>query len=261
MGTYTSLIQDLKNSHSNVKEYLQKTLSTQTFIAVERDAKYEVIDEVLHELKECWGNIPINVEEYLKYTLIPKMVNIYAPFDTNFDEVVSEMIHDVSGYLGKNMSDDDFQDMRAWVDEHLSVEWYYEIIDFMLEDRPLDDALVNDWLIKFNDHLGDKYTMDYLLGKESIERLPISFNDIFDYPLTENLATLSIKGNKYKLVYAIINTNEANDGMKCMVISVNEPNDLGVYGYQQYEVEEIAEMKVGQVFYTRSETEVLVRMA
>ena len=261
MGTYTSLIHDIGKSHSDVKKFLMDNLSMQTFIAVERDAKYEVIDEVLHELKECWDSIPTNVEEYLKYTLIPRIVNIYVSFDTNFEEVISEMIHDVSGYLGKNMTDEDFQDMRAWVDEHLSIEWYYEIINFMLEDRPLDDALVSDWLVKFNDHLDDKYTMDYLLGKKVIEPLPISFEDMFDYPLTENLANLSIRGNKYKLVYAIVNTNEANDGMKCMVISVNEPSDLGVYGYQKYETDEIAEMKVGQVFYTRSETEILVRMA
>lgn len=243
------------------KAFFKEHLSSMVFNELEKEAYNELMVKIWGMICEDFGrpNSP-KVEEHIK-KVIYQASNIYITDDmNNYDETISYILQDCSGYLGRNLNDDEFENMREYVNAHLAFGDYYNILEYMLEGRPLSHTDTFKYINDFRNHF-PKYDIEYLVNGKKAENMAEPMK--VEKPYSEVMAILNIKGNKYNLVYNIINTDEYDAGMGSTIVSCNCPQALTEWGFDDNEIDEIAEIGIGDVFYSHAygKTAMVVRMA
>ena len=240
------LINAVSNSYNSVVGMTEKALE-EYFHNVFKDEKtyeefykrgcYEMSEELFEYTKLHIGTTEIgeDEEDYI-FSIINPLANPYLSVTDSFQYVVTEMLHDACGYLGRNLNDSDFEDFHEYMDTDVSVGRYIEIMVGKKLGRPFEENndIINEYAIKKGISPDIFYPK-----KETIE--------VYVNRKATDLCTINIERNG-ELTYAILNTSNYNGGMGATIVKCHTPIALEDYGFDNTECYSISMLKVGELY-------------
>ena len=244
------LINAVSNSYNSVVGMSEKALE-EYFHNVFKDEKtyeefykrgcYEMSEELFEYTKLHIGTTEIgeDEEDYI-FSIINPLANPYLSVTDSFQYVVTEMLHDACGYLGRNLNDSDFEDFHEYMDTDVSVGRYIEIMVGKKLGRPFEENndIINEYAIKKGISPNIFYPK-----KETIE--------VYVNRKATDLCTINIERNG-ELTYAILNTSNYNGRMGATIVKCHTSTALEDYGFDYAECVGISMLKVGEL-YTSTE--------
>ena len=244
------LINAVSNSYNSVVGMTEKALE-EYFHNVFKDEKtyeefykrgcYEMSEELFEYTKLHIGTTEIgeDEEDYI-FSIINPLANPYLSVTDSFQYVVTEMLHDACGYLGRNLNDSDFEDFHEYMDTDVSVGRYIEIMVGKKLGRPFEENndIINEYAIKKgispNIFYPKKETIEVCVNRKATD-----------------LCTINIERNG-ELTYAILNTSNYNGRMGATIVKCHTSTALDDYGFDYAECVGISMLKVGEL-YTSTE--------
>ena len=240
------LINAVSNSYGSVVGMSEKALE-EYFHNVFKDEKtyeefykqgcYEMSEELFEYTKLHTGYTELTEddEDYI-FSIINPNSNPYLSVTDNFMSIVTEMLHDACGYVGRNLNDSDFEDFHGYMDENVSVGRYIEIMVGKKLGRPFEENndIINEYAIKKGISPNIFYPK-----KETIE--------VYVNRKATDLCTINIERNG-ELTYAILNTSNYNGGMGATIVKCHTPIALEDYGFDNTECYGISMLKVGELY-------------
>ena len=244
------LINAVSNSYGSIVGMSEKALE-EYFHNVFKDEKtyeefykrgcYEMSEELFEYTKLHIGTTEIgeDEEDYI-FSIINPLANPYLSVTDSFQYVVTEMLHDACGYLGRNLNDSDFEDFHEYMDTDVSVGRYIEIMVGKKLGRPFEENndIINEYAIKKgispNIFYPKKETIEVCVNRKATD-----------------LCTINIERNG-ELTYAILNTSNYNGRMGATIVKCHTSTALEDYGFDYAECVGISMLKVGEL-YTSTE--------
>ena len=244
------LINAVSNSYNSVVGMSEKALE-EYFHNVFKDEKtyeefykrgcYEMSEELFEYTKLHIGTTEIgeDEEDYI-FSIINPNSNPYFSVTDNFMSIVTEMLHDACGYVGRNLNDSDFEDFHEYMDTDVSVGRYIEIMVGKKLGRPFEENndIINEYAIKKcispNIFYPKKETIEVCVNRKATD-----------------LCTINIERNG-ELTYAILNTSNYNGRMGATIVKCHTSTALEDYGFDYAECVGISMLKVGEL-YTSTE--------
>lgn len=244
------LINAVSNSYNSVVGMSEKALE-EYFHNVFKDEKtyeefykrgcYEMSEELFEYTKLHIGTTEIgeDEEDYI-FSIINPLANPYLSVTDSFQYVVTEMLHDACGYLGRNLNDSDFEDFHEYMDTDVSVGRYIEIMVGKKLGRPFEENndIINEYAIKKgispNIFYPKKETIEVCVNRKATD-----------------LCTINIERNG-ELTYAILNASNYNGRMGATIVKCHTSTALEDYGFDYAECVGISMLKVGEL-YTSTE--------
>ena len=244
------LINAVSNSYGSVVGMSEKALE-EYFHNVFKDEKtyeefykqgcYEMSEELFEYTKLHIGTTEIgeDEEDYI-FSIINPNSNPYFSVTDNFMSIVTEMLHDACGYVGRNLNDSDFEDFHEYMDTDVSVGRYIEIMVGKKLGRPFEENndIINEYAIKKgispNIFYPKKETIEVCVNRKATD-----------------LCTINIERNG-ELTYAILNTSNYNGRMGATIVKCHTSTALEDYGFDYAECVGISMLKVGEL-YTSTE--------
>ena len=244
------LINAVSNSYNSVVGMSEKALE-EYFHNVFKDEKtyeefykrgcYEMSEELFEYTKLHIGTTEIgeDEEDYI-FSIINPLANPYLSVTDSFQYVVTEMLHDACGYLGRNLNDSDFEDFHEYMDTDVSVGRYIEIMVGKKLGRPFEENndIINEYAIKKgispNIFYPKKETIEVCVNRKATD-----------------LCTINIERNG-ELTYAILNTSNYNGRIGATIVKCHTSTALEDYGFDYAECVGISMLKVGEL-YTSTE--------
>ena len=244
------LINAVSNSYNSVVGMSEKALE-EYFHNVFKDEKtyeefykrgcYEMSEELFEYTKLHIGTTEIgeDEEDYI-FSIINPLANPYLSVTDSFQYVVTEMLHDACGYLGRNLNDSDFEDFHEYMDTDVSAGRYIEIMVGKKLGRPFEENndIINEYAIKKgispNIFYPKKETIEVCVNRKATD-----------------LCTINIERNG-ELTYAILNTSNYNGRMGATIVKCHTSTALEDYGFDYAECVGISMLKVGEL-YTSTE--------
>ena len=240
------LINAVSNSYDSVVGMSEKALE-KYFHNVFKDEKtyeefykqgcYEMSEELFEYTKLHTGYTELTEddEDYI-FSVINPNSNPYLSVTENFMRIVTEMLHDACGYVGRNLNDSDFEGFHGYMDENVSVGRYIEIMVGKKLGRPFEENndIINEYAIKKGISPDIFYPK-----KETIE--------VYVNRKATDLCTINIERNG-ELTYAILNTSNYNGGMGATIVKCHTPIALEDYGFDNAECYGISMLKVGELY-------------
>ena len=244
------LINAVSNSYNSVVGMSEKALE-EYFHNVFKDEKtyeefykrgcYEMSEELFEYTKLHIGTTEIgeDEEDYI-FSIINPLANPYLSVTDSFQYVVTEMLHDACGYLGRNLNDSDFEDFHEYMDTDVSVGRYIEIMVGKKLGRPFEENndIINEYAIKKgispNIFYPKKETIEVCVNRKATD-----------------LCTINIERNG-ELTYAILNTSNYNGRMGATIVKCHTSTALEDYGFDSAARVGITMLKVGEL-YTSTE--------
>ena len=241
------LINAVSNSYDSVVGMTEKALE-EYFHNVFKDEKtyeefykqgcYEMSEELFEYTKLHTGYTELTKddEDYI-FSVINPNSNPYLSVTDNFMSIVTEMLHDACGYVGRNLNDSEFEDFHGYMDENVSVGRYIEIMVGKKLGRPFEENndIINEYAIKKGISPNIFYPK-----KETIE--------VYVNRKATDLCTINIERNVGELTYAILNTSNYNGGMGATIVKCHTPIALEDYGFDNTECYGISMLKVGELY-------------
>ena len=240
------LINAVSNSYNSVVGMSEKALE-EYFHNVFKDEKtyeefykrgcYEMSEELFEYTKLHIGTTEIgeDEEDYI-FSIINPLANPYLSVTDSFQYVVTEMLHDACGYLGRNLNDSDFEDFHEYMDTDVSVGRYIEIMVGKKLGRPFEENndIINEYAIKKgispNIFYPKKETIEVCVNRKATD-----------------LCTINIERNG-ELTYAILNTSNYNGRMGATIVKCHTSTALEDYGFNYAECVGISMLKVGELY-------------
>ena len=240
------LINAVSNSYDSVVGMTEKALE-EYFHNVFKDEKtyeefykrgcYEMSEELFEYTKLHIGTTEIgeDEEDYI-FSIINPLANPYLSVIDSFQYVVTEMLHDACGYLGRNLNDSDFEDFHEYMDTDVSVGRYIEIMVGKKLGRPFEENndIINEYAIKKgispNIFYPKKETIEVCVNRKATD-----------------LCTINIERNG-ELTYAILNTSNYNGRMGATIVKCHTSTALEDYGFDYAECVGISMLKVGELY-------------
>ena len=188
-----------------------------------------------------------DAEDYI-YGIINK-ANPYLSVSDNFQYVVTEMLHDACGYVGRNLNDSEFEDFHEYMDTNVSVGRYIEIMVGKKLGRPFDENndIINDYAIR----KGISYTIFYP-KKENTNVDNTTDVDNTDVAVVnrkaKDVCAINIERTYEELTYAILNTSNYDGGIGATIVKCYTPTALEDYGFDNAECADISMLKVGELY-------------
>ena len=244
------LINAVSNSYNSVVGMSEKALE-EYFHNVFKDEKtyeefykqgcYEMSEELFEYTKLHTGYTELTEddEDYI-FSIINPNSNPYLSVTDNFMSIVTEMLHDACGYIGRNLNDSEFEGFHEYMDENVSVGRYIEIMVGKKLGRPFEENndIINEYAIKKGISPNIFYPK-----KETIE--------VYVNRKATDLCTINIERNG-ELTYAILNTSNYNGRMGATIVKCHTSTALEDYGFDYAECVGISMLKVGEL-YTSTE--------
>ena len=177
------------------------------------------------------------------YEVITENMDIWNTLANNHDNIISEILHDASGYLGQNLSDADFDDFRGFVDEEVSVLRHIQIMVGKKLGRPFEENsdLINQYAISKG------ISPNIFYPKKETAKVNNTEVAVVNCKATE-VCTLNIERNVTYLTYAILNTSNYDGGMGATIVKCCTPIALEEYGFDNAECVGISLLKVGELY-------------
>ena len=240
------LINAVSNSYGSIVGMSEKALE-EYFHNVFKDEKtyeefykqgcYEMSEELFEYTKLHTGYTELTEddEDYI-FSIINPNSNPYLSVTDNFMSIVTEMLHDACGYIGRNLNDSEFEGFHEYMDENVSVGRYIEIMVGKKLGRPFEENndIINEYAIKKGISPNIFYPK-----KETIE--------VYVNRKATDLCTINIERNG-ELTYAILNTSNYNGGMGATIVKCHTPIALEDYGFDNTECYGISMLKVGELY-------------
>lgn len=244
------LINAVSNSYGSVVGMSEKALE-EYFHNVFKDEKtyeefykqgcYEMSEELFEYTKLHTGYTELTEddEDYI-FSIINPNSNPYLSVTDNFMSIVTEMLHDACGYIGRNLNDSEFEGFHEYMDENVSVGRYIEIMVGKKLGRPFEENndIINEYAIKKgispNIFYPKKETIEVCVNRKATD-----------------LCTINIERNG-ELTYAILNTSNYNGRMGATIVKCHTSTALEDYGFDYAECVGISMLKVGEL-YTSTE--------
>ena len=169
-----------------------------------------------------------------------------------YNQFITEVLHDVCGYLGTYLNDAEFEVLHGWVDENMDIKDLFDFVSDRLYGFPCNE--LGDVLKTISSATGIPY--ETLIGKENVTIVDnATSTDLdgvkdnkFDKYDFKQLCNVSISRDITELVYNIINTTNYDGDMGVIVVKGIKPHILKNYGFNDDECKEIGTLKVGEMF-------------
>lgn len=255
MKAYT-MIQNLKNeTNHNIEEFVHSQIKAPFLVPFLIDAHDEIEDEIITCLRSGF-NLNDKVEKYIREDIFPEVINIYQDRQTNFDNVISEILHICAGYLGQNLDDEKFSYFHEWIDAKCTFADYNVILESICNDNKVID----------NNNMIQYLASFCIYADEHFSHLNITMNELMygDYAHQDEDIKIDLT-KEMPYAYSIINTSTYNSKNvpSIIVVKCGSPKTLLMYGYDEDEIEDIKQMGIGDTFYSKDygKDVVLVRMA
>lgn len=241
------LINAVSNSYDSVVGMTEKALE-EYFHNVFKDEKtyeefykrgcYEMSEELFEYTKLHIGATEINEDEedYI-FSIINPLANPYLSVIDSFQYVVTEMLHDACGYVGRNLNDSDFEGFHEYMDTNVSVGRYIEIMVGKKLGRPFEENndIINEYAIK----KGISPAIFY--PKEET-------TEVYANRKATDVCTINVERNVGELTYAILKTSNYNGGTSATIVKCLTPIALEDYGFDNAECVGISMLKVGELY-------------
>ena len=75
------------------------------------------------------------------HEVIANNMDIWCSVAVNHDNIISEILHDASGYLAINLNDREFEDWHGWLDENVSVWMWVEVCTSKFDNKPITEHM------------------------------------------------------------------------------------------------------------------------
>ena len=246
------LINAVSNSYDSIVGMTEKALE-EYFHNVFKDEKTyeefykqgcrEMSDELFEYLKIHTDVVEFSedAEDYI-YGIINK-ANPYLSVSDNFQYVVTEMLHDACGYVGRNLNDSEFEDFHEYMDTNVSVGRYIEIMVGKKLGRPFDENndIINDYAIS----KGISYTIFY--PKKETANVDNTDVEVVNRK-AKDVCAINIERTYEELTYAILNTSNYDGGIGATIVKCYTPTALEDYGFDNAECADISMLKVGELY-------------
>lgn len=191
------------------------------------------------------------------HEVITNNMSIWLSVDVNHDNIISEILHDASGYLAINLNDSQFEDWHGWFDEHISVWRWVDVCTSKFDNKPITEHL--DIIEKYCNETDNDIQM--FLGKESVTNEIVEDNHP-TFP-SKQVLDFNMGAEVTDMVFAIINTKTYDGEMGVLIVKGVSPMILKEYGFDTEECTEIGKINVGDSWAnsTFGNGVVVVRMA
>ena len=188
-----------------------------------------------------------DAEDYM-YGIINPNSNPYLSVTDNFMSIVTEMLHDACGYVGRNLNDSEFEGFHEYMDTNVSVGRYIEIMVGKKLGRPFDENndIINDYAIR----KGISYTIFYPKKETAnVDNTDIDNTDVAVVNRkAKDVCAINIERNAGELTYAILNTSNYDGGIGATIVKCYTPIALEDYGFDNAECADISMLKVGELY-------------
>ena len=247
------LINAVSNSYGSVVGMSEKALE-EYFHNVFKDEKtyeefykrgcYEMSEELFEYTKLHIGTTEIgeDEEDYI-FSIINPNSNPYLSVTDNFMSIVTEMLHDACGYVGRNLNDSDFEDFHGYMDENVSVGRYIEIMVGKKLGRPFEENndIINEYAIKKGISPAIFYPKKETENVDNTEVAVVNRK-------AKDVCAINIERNAGELTYAILNTSNYDGGIGATIVKCYTPTALEDYGFDNAECVGISMLKVGELY-------------
>ena len=173
------------------------------------------------------------------HEVISNHMSIWLSVDVNHDNIISEILHDASGYLAINLNDSQFEDWHGWFDEHISVWRWVDVCTSKYDNKPITEHL--DIIEKYCNETDNDIQM--FLGKESVTNEIVEDNHP-TFP-SKQVLDFNMGAEVTDMVFAIINTKTYDGEMGVLIVKGISPMILKDYGFDTDECTEIGKINVG----------------
>ena len=209
----------------------------------------EMSDELFEYIKIHTDVVEFSkdAEDYI-YGIINPLANPYISVSDNFQYVVTEMLHDACGYVGRNLNDSEFEGFHEYMDTNVSVGRYIEIMVGKKLGRPFDEN--NDIINEYAIRKGISYTIFY--PKKETANVDNTDADNADVAVVNRKAkgvcAINIERNAGELTCAILNTSNYDGGIGATIVKCYTPIAFEDYGFGNAECADISMLKVGELY-------------
>ena len=209
----------------------------------------EMSDELFEYLKIHTDVVEFSkdAEDYI-FGIINPLANPYISVSDNFQYVVTEMLHDACGYVGRNLNDSEFGGFHEYMDTNVSVGRYIEIMVGKKLGRPFDENndIINDYAIR----KGISYTIFYPKKENTnVDDTDVDNTDVAVVNRkAKDVCAINIERNAGELTYAILNTSNYDGGIGATIVKCYTPIALEDYGFDNAECADISMLKVGELY-------------
>jgi hypothetical protein len=175
------------------------------------------------------------------HEVITNNMNIWYSVDVNHDNIISEILHDASGYLAFNLNDSQFEDWHGWFDEHISVWRWVDVCTSKFDNKPITEHL--DIIKKYCDETDNDIQMFF--GKESVTKIDVVAEDNHPTFPSKQVLDFNMGVEVTDMVFAILNTKTYDGDMGVTIVKGISPMILEEYGFDTEECTEIGKINVG----------------
>ena len=172
------------------------------------------------------------------HEVIANNMDIWCSVAVNHDNIISEILHDASGYLAINLNDREFEDWHGWLDENVSVWMWVEVCTSKFDNKPITEHL--DIIEKYCEETGKDVQM--FLSKDSVtEKVEVEHPS---FP-SKTVLDFNMGAEVTDMVFAIINTKVYDGDMGVVIVKGVSPMILEDWGFDDEECVEIGKLEIG----------------
>ena len=251
-----ALITMTKNTNNNVrglvgkeeledffKNFIGEEHYDDFYVQALREMSEVVETELFHavgieeESEMDWNNPAL--ERYVK-DMIFTFSNPYLHSIDNTHEVICQIQNDVVGYIGRNLSDRDFENFLGWYDETFSVS---DVLDHYCQYNLIDKELTEHdaVIVSYCGTNKVEKSIFFAEGKPNLNDLFSNKNTFF----AKEICSLSLDRDVTNLTYCIMNTSDYDGSMGVTIVQGVTPLILTDYGFDEDECKEIGKLDIG----------------
>lgn len=239
---WTNEIRNKKNAHDTA-DYFKDVFT--------KDEFDEFYGELVDQTKECvklefqsLNILPSNNTMHEIFAWMDEHISYFELVDHIIDSIYTEIFQSVSGFFGKGCDDNQFEYVR---DAMGNFSWgeHMDVYEYLLTEK---NPKVTDWMgyVKIiESHLPPSLSLPAVkmeqgtMVEEKVVKEKIAY--------TENLSMV-LKPSGTNLMYTIMNTSLYDGNMGVIVVEGISPRMLEEYGFDEDEINLIAQMGVGETF-------------
>lgn len=254
--TRTNVIFSAVNFVENLRKALGNPISTimeEKIKGMFDDAGFADFKDKLHTdmEKRVWCTLLATLDvdgisnestNWYLHEVITNNINIWHSVDVNHDNIISEILHDASGYLAINLNDEEFEEWHGWFDENFSVWRWVDVCTSKFDNKPITEHL--DIIEKYCKETGKDVQM--FLGKDSVTNINVVFEDNHPTFPSKQVLDFNMGAEVTDMVFAILNTKTYDGEMGVLIVKGVSPMILNEYGFDAEECTEIGKIKVGE---------------
>lgn len=223
---------------SILKENIKGMFDDAGFADFEDKLRADMENKVWERILKTMDVDGINNEStnWYLHEVITENMDIWNTLANNHDNIISEILHDASGYLATNLNDEEFEHWHGWFDENVSVWMWVEVCTSKYDNKDIDEHL--DIIEKYCKETGKDVQM--FLDSETI-------TNVKEYPTfpSKTVLDFNMGAEVTDMVFAIINTKGYDGDMGVVIVKGVSPMILEDWGFDDEECVEIGKLEIG----------------